>query len=77
MVLCERQKHILSWEREIGSLHGHKIATGKSCTNLIEQLQALAEKQCKETGEHRWKSQNKDGRTMGEKCNSARKLLFL
>lgn len=51
MALCERQKDTLAYE--IGSLHGFKIAIDKSHTNLSEQLQALTEKQCKETGEHR------------------------
>lgn len=39
--------------REIGSFHGFKKAIDKSHTNLTEQFQALTEKQCKETGEHR------------------------
>lgn len=51
----------------MGSLNGYKIAKSKSHTNLTVQLQALAEKQYKETGEHRCKCQNKDGRTVGEK----------
>lgn len=63
--MCERQKDTLAYE--IGSLHGFKIAIDKSLTNLTEQLQAVTEKQCKETGEHRWKCQNKDGKTMGGK----------
>lgn len=63
--------------REIWSFHGFKKAIDKSHTNLIEQFQALTEKQCKETGEHRWKCQNKDGRTMGEKMQHCKEITFL
>lgn len=77
MALCERQKDTLSWERKIGTLHGYKIAISKSLTNLTEQLQVLAEKQCKETGEHRWKCQNKDWRTMQEKMQQGKEITFL
>lgn len=48
----------------------------KSRTNLTEQLQALAEKQYKETGEHRCKCQNKDGRTVGEKLQQCQEITF-
>lgn len=59
--------------RGIGSLHGFKIAIDKSHTNLTEQLQALTEKQCKETGEHRWKCQSKDR----EKMQHCKEITFL
>ena len=61
----------------MGSLYGFKIAIKKSHMNLTEQLQALPVKQCKETSEHRWNCQNKDGRTMGEKMQHCKEITFL
>lgn len=76
MALCERQKHTVVYERDrISSWIQNSYRQISYKFNWA--IAGLTEKQCKETGEHRWKCQNKDGRTMGEKMQHCKEITFL